>query len=238
MLFAFAYIITEPDSFSHIPNTQLDSLKQKNVMHETIYYENYEALKSPGNAVVIYPIFTQSAYEWNGIHDFNLGRCDSCNTVEIQTSYEKLFSASANGFVTLEFLGYEIINDFELSQDPSILEQYDKVILLHNEFVSKAEFDAISNHPNVVYLYPNALSSEVTVNYSDNTITLVRGPNYPNNGINNGFDWEFDNSEQLNNLECNDWNFEKIDNGYMLNCYPEQFLLEHGYGILKTLRDL
>ncbi len=238
LLFGLAYVITEVDSFSNLKPSTENIIKPKDIMHETIYYENYESLKASDNTVVIYPIFTQSAYEWGGIHDYYSGRCESCTTTEIQNFYEKFYSSSGNGFTILEFLGYEIIDDIELDKSPSILGKYDKVILLHNEFVSKAEFDAITSHPNVIYLYPNALSSEVHVDYSKNTITLLRGPNYPTEGIKNGFDWEFDNSEKLHDWECSDWKFDKIDNGFMLNCYPEQFLLENGHELLKSIKEL
>jgi len=237
MLFATGYLITEANSLANIEKIQQDTMQIRDIMHETTYYDNYDILQANDKTVVIYPIFTQSAYEWGGFHDFYAGSCDECTTIQIQDFYEKFFSSSGNGYVILEFLGYEIIDDIELDQNPSILEQYDKVILLHNEFVTIAEFDAITNHPKVVYLYPNALSSEVEVNYLDNTITLIRGPNYPDDGIKNGFDWKFDNSEYLLNWECRDWKFDKINNGNMLNCYPEQFLLENGFELLKTMKD-
>ncbi len=237
MLFATAYLITEANSLANIEKTQSDTMLVRDIMHETTYYDNYEILQANDKTVVIYPIFTQSAYEWGGIYDFYAGRCDECITTPIPDFYEKLYSSSGNGYIILEFLGYEIVDDIELDQNPSILEQYNKVILLHNEYVTKAEFDAITNHPKVIYLYPNALSSEVEVNYLDNTITLVRGPNYPDNGIKNGFDWKFDNSEYLLNWDCHDWKFDKINNGNMLNCYPEQFFLENGFELLKTIKD-
>ena len=66
--------------------------------------------------------------------------------------------------------------------------------MLHNEYVTRTMFDAITNHPNVLYLYPNALYAEIEVDYIDETITLIRGHNYPEPEITNGFDWEFDNT--------------------------------------------
>jgi len=110
----------------------------------------------------------------------------------------------------------------EVDQKPDILKQYDKVILLHNEYVTKKEFDAITNHPNVIYLYPNALYAEIKVDYSNNLMTLQRGHNFPESEIRNGFDWKFDNSPLEYNLDCTDMGFDRIDNGWMLNCYPER----------------
>ena len=63
-----------------------------------------------------------------------------------------------------------------------------------NEYVTRAMFDAITNHPNVIYLYPNALYVEIEVDYIDETITMIRGHNYPEPEIANGFDWEFENT--------------------------------------------
>ena len=117
-------------------------------MTETQYYQFYEELRAPEKTVVIYPIFTQSAYDWNGIHDYYMGRCDSCITTEIKHSYDNLYGSSGTGFRILEFLEYEVIDDVELDQNPDILSKYDKVILLHNEYVTKSEFEAISSHPN------------------------------------------------------------------------------------------
>lgn len=207
-------------------------------MPELNYYDGYEALKSAGRSAVVYPILTQSAYDWHGIHDFYKGYCESCTSAKLHTSYEKTFSASGSGFRILEFLGYEVIDDVDIDQDPRILDKYDKVVLLHNEYVTKREFEAIMGHPNVVYLYPNSLISEVAVDYSDNTITLVRGPGYPDAGIANGFDWKYDNTEFFKDWECDSWRFYEVENGHMLNCYPETFLPERGYDLLRELKGL
>ena len=44
----------------------------------------------------------------------------------------------------LNLLGYDSISDLELHKNPSILNKYDKIILLHNEYVSKKMFDAVT----------------------------------------------------------------------------------------------
>jgi len=205
---------------------------------ELEFYDDYELLKSPPNTAVIFPIFTQGAYDWKGFHDYYSGRCGSCLKVPIHDSYDKLFSASGNGFRILEFLGYEVIDDVEIDKNPDILLRFDKIILLHNEYVTKTEFKAITSHPNVIYLYPNALISMVKSDYSENTITLVRGPGFPNPDIFNGFDWKYDNSEFFNDWECNDWEFYPIENGHMLNCYPETFLPQYGHELLERIKTL
>ena len=234
MLMFLFYVISESN---HMPIMNND-VQFSSKMTETHFYENYEQLKASPSTIVVYPIFTQSAYEWDGIHDFYTGTCKTCTSTEIQHFYTDFYSSSGNAYKTLEFLGYEIIDDIEVDTNPSILENYDKVILLHNEFVTLTEFTAITNHPKVVYLYPNALSSMIEADYSSNLITLIRGPGYPTLNISNGFDWIHDNSEMLNDWDCYDWNFYEVTNGYMLNCYPETFLKNDGTELLLKLKQL
>jgi hypothetical protein len=232
--------LLENKTFSYeeiIPNDEL-SAYYGSKLPELNYYPFYDDLRPSSPTVVIYPLFTQAAYDWNGFHDYYSGRCDNCTTIKIPDYYEKSLAASGNGFRILEFLSYDTIDDIDLDKNPDILKKYDKVILLHNEFVTKKEFEAITSHPNVVYLYPNSLRSEVEVDYLRNTITLVRGPNLPHSGIISGFDWEFDNSEYFYDWSCKNWTFYKIDNGYMLNCYPETELPLYGHDILAAMKAL
>jgi len=138
-------------------------------------------------------------------------------------------------------LGYPTITDADIDRNPSILQQFDKVIMLHNEYVTRTMFDAITNHPNVIYLYPNALYAEIEVNYIDETITLIRGHNYPEPEITNGFDWEFDNTHPFEyDTECADMKMYQIKNGWMTNCYPENVFLKnsHPMVLLKAIKDL
>jgi len=240
MLLVLTYSVSGANFVSNEQVEQSDSFSKyhESKMPELDYYDDYEALRSTTKAVVVYPIFTQSAYEWGGFHDFYAGYCDSCLKITIQDYYEKTFASSGNGYRILEFLGYEVIDDIDLDKNPAILEKFDIVILLHNEFVTRAEFEAITNHPKVIYLYPHALSSEVKTNYSENTISLIRGPGFPDDDIINGFDWEFDNTEYFSDWSCMNWQFYEITNGYMLNCYPETELPHYGHNILKTIKTL
>jgi len=216
------------DSFTAYTETKLPELA---------YYEKYDDLKANGKTAVVYPIFTQSAYDWNGIHDYYTGYCATCTTTKLATSYEKTFAASGNGFRILEFLGYQVIDDADIDKNPSILDGYDKIILLHNEFVTKAEFAAITHHPNVVYMYPGSLRSEITADYDNNIISLVRGPGFPTSDIKNAFDWE-SNQQYFSDWECSSWKFYETENGRALNCYPETFLPDNGYEMLKALKNL
>ena len=186
----------------------------------------------------IIPVYTASAYVKNGFYDFYNGNCNTCLTTKIVSIDELGEQSSANAVKVLELLGYDSITDIELDKNPSILTKYDKVIVLHNEYVTKKMFDAIISHSNVVYLYPNALYAEISTNFVDNTISLIRGHGYPDASIDNGFDWKYDNTRPYEfDKECNDWEFYEISNGKMLNCYPEQKIWKDEK-FLKTLKEL
>ncbi len=175
-------------------------------------------------AVFVYPILTQAAYGNNGFYDYYEKKCDShCITVPIPQKIESTYSSSSKGATVLTLLYYPFITDIDIDKNPDILKKYDKVILLHSEYVTKKEFDAITNHPNVVYLYPNSLYAQVNVDYSKNTITLIKGHGYQN--VLNAFGWKYDNSKSEYNFNCDNWKFEKISNGKQLSCYPEYRIL-------------
>ncbi len=208
----------------------------------------YESLKNSSNSVVVVPTFTFSAYTEPGFYTFYRGDCNeelhgklfqdsNCLTIPINYDKPTKFTSSTIGINILHLLDYPLITDIDVDKNPEILLNYDKVIMLHNEYVTTTMFDAITSHPNVIYLYPNALYAEINVNYDDDTISLIRGHNYPNPLIRNGFDWKYDNSLLEYELECIDWEFEKISNGHMLNCYPEYALYSDEL-LLRTLNEL
>ena len=207
----------------------------------------YDELKNNKKSAVVFPIFTAAAYSEPGFYTFYRGDCDQefhgvlfrdddCLTVKLEEEYSPLFTSSANGLQVLNLLDYEIITDITIHQNPEILTQYEKIILLHNEYVTSEEFDAITSHPNVIYLYPNALYAEIDFDEDLWEISLIRGHNYPDPLIRNGFDWKFDNSLEEYDVTCNDMKFSKIDNGWMLNCYPEN-VLHKNKELLKQIRD-
>ena len=204
------------------------------------YMEEYNEIalwNDPQKAAVVFPIFTDSAYDPFGFYDYYRGDCDSCTTTTISDG-ELNYNSSVNGYQLLTLLGYSSITDIDIDKNPSILKKYDKIVMLHNEYVTRAMFDAITSHPNVIYLYPNALYAEIEVDYDNNTITLIRGHNYPEQEIVNGFDWEFENThpyEYDNN--CQEMKFYKIDNGWQTNCYPEM-VLPASPDIFKVIKEL
>ena len=202
---------------------------------DTLYME----LQPKENVVVVFPTFTLSAYSESGFYTFYRGECsDDCLTVNLKNDFSGDYNTSDSAFKILNLLNYNFITDIDIDKNPSILNSYDTVILLHNEYVTKTEFDAITSHPKVVYLYPNALYAEVSVDYQKNTLTLIRGHNYPQITINNGFDWVFDNTHPMEfDNSCMPWHFYKIDNGLMLNCYPENAIKTDAF-LLKALAEI
>ena len=187
-------------------------------------------------SVVVIPVLTSSAYVERGFYSNYKKECDkTCLTVPIRDDSPS-FMSSANGIKVLRSLGYKMITDVEVDSNPHILEQYDKVIVLHNEYVTQPEFDAITKHPHVIYLYPNALYAKVSINYWNNTMTLIQGHGYPDSSMGNGFSWKFDNSVLEYDRECKNWRFDKIVNGIMLNCYPES-RLNYDTLLLETIKN-
>jgi len=189
--------------------------------------------------LVIIPTFTGSAYAPFGFYNYYNEQCGKqCLTTKIISEDELDYNSSANGVKILNLLGYDSISDLELHKNPSILNKYNKIILLHNEYVSKKMFKAITSHNNIIFLYPNALYAEIEIDMSNNKITLIRGHDYPP-GIKNGFNYEIE--EKFHKYEydntCLDWKFIEFENGYALNCYPEQAIWQNS-SLLKALKEL
>ena len=204
-------------------------------------YNEVAVWNDPQKAVVVHPFFTYAAYADQGFYEYYTGECNSCITTKFAQP-TAIYTSSGMGHQALTLLGYTLITDVEIDKNPSILQQFDKVIMLHNEYVTRTMFDAITNHPNVLYIYPNALYAEIEVNYMDETITLIRGHNYPEPGITNGFDWKFDNTHPYEfDKMCLDMEMYPIENGWMTNCYPENVFLKNNeqlVNLLKLIKDL
>ncbi len=234
----FRVFLYQKDGFLHegelTAKTQQFELKSD--MEEI--YNNISVESKPQNTIVIIPIFTISAYAKSGFYSYYDELCDeSCLTTEIFLNDQISYAGSQNAIKVLKLLGYETITDIEVDRTPEILLEYDKVILLHNEYVTREMFNAITTHPKILYLYPNSLYAEINVEYEKNTITLVKGHSYPSKEIKNGFDWKFDNTQQFeyDNI-CDGWEFYEIDNGIMLNCYPE-LIIHSNKKLLEFIKE-
>ena len=198
-----------------------------------------DILKPDDNSVVIYPLFTASAYAEPGFYTYFAGACDESCITNLSFNYTGgTYNSSIHTAQILHAVGYNLITDIDVDQNPEILKNYDKIILLHNEYVTKKMFDAIVNHPNIIFLFPNALYAEIDVNYDDTTMSLIRGHDYPP-GIMNGFNYEIE--EKFHKYEydntCLDWKFIEFKNGHALNCYPEQSIWQNS-SLLKALKEL
>ena len=184
-------------------------------------YSQIGFLPDKADTVVVYPLFTQASYGQNGFYDYYNKKCDSrCLTVNIPTQITPMYQASGRAYIMLSLLNYDIVTDVDVDQNPNVLQKYKEVIELHNEYVTQREFDAITTHPDVTYLFPNSMYAKVQTNYDNYTFTLIRGHGYPDSSVENGFDWKFDNSQYEYDIKCNNWQFQSVDNGRMLNCYP------------------
>jgi hypothetical protein len=197
-------------------------------------------MKNIEDIIVIDPIFTQIAYREGGFYDYFRGECDEkCLTLDIGKQWNNpTFTSSAMALRIFNELGWDVVNDLEVHKNPNILLNYKKIILLHNEYVTREIFDAVISHPNVIYLYPNSLYAQIEFNENTNSITLIRGHNYPENNILNGFNWEDDNTHPYEfDKQCNSWKFYENNNGFMLNCYPEKLIITE-IELLEKILDL
>lgn len=241
-LFFEIYGVSGDCSISNAGNRIWNSLALGLNPNQIDKYNEVAVWNDPQKTVVVYPYFTYSAYYEPGFYTYYNGKCDDCTTAKlVQPAIQ--YTSSGIGHQALTLLGYATINDIDIDKNPSILQQFDKVIMLHNEYVTRAMFDAITNHPNVIYLYPNALYAEIEVDYIDETITLIRGHNYPEPEIENGFDWEFDNTHPYEyDSECLEMEVYQIKNGWMTNCYPENFFMGNNpvqlMNLLHIIKDL
>ncbi len=213
--------------------------------HFLLKPENTELYREIGvgfeqhNSVIVVPIFTLIAYNEPGFYTYYREECNTTCITDLPIRYDLryTFESSVNAIKILRLLGYPYITDIEIAKNPDILNLFDKVILLHSEYVTRVEFEAITQHPKVVYLYPNALYAEVEYNHEEDTITLIRGHGYPSSEIKNGFEWKFDNTHPFEyDIACDDWEFFEIKNGIMLNCYPDNMIFQNEK-LLKAIKE-
>ena len=190
--------------------------------------------------VVIKPTFTIAAYQRHGFYDYYRGSCSmKCLTVDLspkEHTENTNYTGSGNAlFIIRRLNAADVVTDQQVSRTPGLLEKYEKVIVLHNEYVTQSEFEAITHHHNVLYLYPTSLFALLSYDAANNTITLQRGHGYL--GVNNAFAWAPSMSTQNEyNTSCIDWKLQKAPNGSVLNCYPEHDIL-HDQRLWKELSD-
>lgn len=207
-----------------------------NMQQEPVYFNPVEAMRlnyTDYNILVVKPLLTANAYKKGGFYDYYHGNCDeSCLSVQIDENIPYTYDSSLRAIVRFEKLGATMADDYTL--DPKELANYDRIILLHNEYVTQEFFDAVQAHPNVIYFYPNALYGKVSV--QDGVMKLIKGHGY--NHKDNGFDWQYDNTRpyEMDNT-CKNLDWIKIPNGIQLNCFPENYLMKHVW-LFGFVRDI
>lgn len=185
--------------------------------------------------LVVVPVLTANAYSHPGFYDYYNGTCgEECLTITINQHPIFIYESSRNSIELFKRLGATMISDYDLDAVPDMIFKYDKLILLHQEYATQKMFDAIQKHPNVIYLYPNALHAKIKV--AEGKMTLLEGHGYK--GKDNGFGWEYDNTrpDEFDDF-CVPYHWDIIPNGKQLDCYPDAYILKHPL-MLKEIRDL
>lgn len=186
------------------------------------------------NLLVIKPRLTEAAYSENGFYDYYSGKCGKeCLDIPVSSPGrpDKWGAYNARTVQFFSAMGYPMMDDsaihWELVKNPHFLDKYHTIILLHSEYVTPELYKAITTHPHVIYLAPNALYAMVLMDHKKvngatyiDTMRLARGHGYPSPDISNGFGWKHDNTPEEYDTECHLWEFRPMDNGYQLNCAP------------------
>lgn len=231
--------LTESDYTLYRQSILLDDAIIKYQFTEQVTIDSTVSNFDNSNVIVIYPTFTSAAYSEPGFYTYFAGKCnESCITDLSFATPELKFSSSGMTTQLLRALGYNFISDVDVDKNPIILKNYETVILLHNEYVTKKMFDAITSHPNLIFLFPNALYAEIEVNHQKNTMTLIKGHDYPP-GITNGFNYDIEQKfhQYEFDYDCLTPEFFKFENGYALNCYPDAVIWDRTI-ILSQLKSL
>jgi len=235
----FNFYLTPRDHFRIFEEKKDQLLDEVKLELKTEHSELLDVYGPSIGSVVIYPTFTSAAYSEPGFYTFFRGECDESCITDVSFASPTLgFTSSSVATQLLHIFAYDFISDVDVDKNPQILKKYDKIILLHNEYVTQKMFDAVTSHPNIVYLYPNALYAEIDVNYDDNTMTLIRGHNYPEFEIKNGFNYEIEQRfhDYEYDTDCIDWEFIEFENGHALNCYPD-LMIHTDLDILLKMKE-
>jgi len=210
------------------------------------------------STVVIYPQYTAAAYSEGGFYDYYSGECDiECLTVGYSNT-DMMYRSSGITTQLLYQLGYDIITDSEVDQDPFVLQQYDRLILLHNEYITPPMYDAIMRHQFVIHLFPNSVFSIIESDHHSKEITLIADfrlrdlgyGGFVHSDVSDRLGLVMSNStnmfmyspeieyhEKEFDTNCIGWEFAKVHNGYHLTCYPDVAIIDN-LDILQELREL
>ena len=204
---------------------------------------SYDYLNNSTESIImVYPSYTYWANELNSLAD--IGDEDWCYECESFTRAHELFTVHNGGFSSVggsvgrigdQYFTY--VTDYYLEHNGTSIkmEDYDKVILMRNSYVTDNFRNMVLNHTNVVYMFPDALTKEVTTNSTytkaprDSQITMTYvddiEPLHPM-----AHEWADDN-------RCEEWEFIKVINGYMMNCTPDVAIINN-HDMILTMRDI
>ena len=190
--------------------------------------------------LMIYPSYTWVANEPNSLVD--IGRLyDGC---ESHTASHSIFASKSGGVSdvggSIGRIGSEyftVVSDYYLEHDTASIniQDFDKVILMRNSYVTDNFRNMVLNHDNVVYMFPDVFTHEVTTNS-----TYTKAPSASNINMTYVGEYEPLHPDAINwadDNRCNEWKFVKVINGYMMNCVPDVAIINN-HDMLIAMRDI
>lgn len=177
------------------------------------------------DTLLIYPTFTEQAYQKNGWYDN-----PEIKTVSLSTPLDDRMKYGAGQHVYYQIhTEMDITNDIVVSRNPDMLKSYDTVVLLHNEYITVSEYNAIMNHSNVIYIFPNSLYRYVEFDDND-TMTLINETGNPMSLSKTQYTDEFSNCLGHSRVE--------YSNGKGLSCYPRWFEMQFNPFLREDIRRM
>ncbi len=147
--------------------------------------------------LVITPMLT-------AIHD----KCgsDVC-TIDRQVETDESQKEAISRFLKLRS---GMVTDLDVINNTRLINFQKTIIILDNVYVTQNVYDAIRNHDNVIYLYPNSLSGLVQVEDGKMRVVEYAGRNYS---------------------DCEAWDFRDVPSGVRIKCNPTVELWKHDKSI-------
>lgn len=178
----------------------------------------------PNSTLLITPIFTYSAYQdkcW--YTNENNTTCTIVHYNSVVDSKQDRMDYGGNRLQQqLLCLKIDCITDVDLDKNPSIVNNYNRIVLMHNEYVTHNEYNAIMNHKNVFYVFPNSLYR--FVDYNGTHITYDTETNNKQSFSTWGDVSEFDTC-----IPIIGYHIVNYSNGKGLSCYVYREIMYNPY---------
>lgn len=235
------------------------------IMLDDEFKSSYDFMnESTQSTLFIYPQFTYYANEKNSLADIGNNDCRGCEKYAIfnENIWTPVIASGKGKSIAFKnfniFLGgvsdvggrtiYEVgfryfntTNDNSINVKPEILNDFDRIVLMRNVYITDEMRQAILAHNNVIYMFPDVMTKQVklqnmtdaimdengNIKIANTTMTYV-GDYPPLHPM--AFEWVDDN-------RCEDWEFVPVQNGYMMNCVPDVAIINN-YNMLVALRDI